>query len=73
VELYRKASQYTDAAKLLTRVAADAGASRTNPMRAKKLFVAAALEVDPDIDIDIDSDIDIDRYRYMYRYSSVYV
>jgi tetratricopeptide (TPR) repeat protein len=46
VELYSKASQYTEAAKLLTRIAADVGASRSNPQRAKKLFVAAALEVE---------------------------
>lgn len=46
VELYSKASQFTEAAKLLTRIAADVGASRSNPQRAKKLFVAAALEVE---------------------------
>ena len=46
VELYRKASQHTEAARLLSRLAADVGAARNNPLRAKKLFVAAALEVE---------------------------
>lgn len=46
VELYRKANQYTEAARLLTRIASDVGASRTNPLRAKKLFVAAAIEIE---------------------------
>ena len=46
VELYRKASRYTDAAKLLSTLGAEVGASRMNPLRAKKLFVLAALEVE---------------------------
>jgi len=46
VELYRKANQYTDAARLLSKLAAEVGASRMNPLRAKKLFVMAALEVE---------------------------
>ena len=46
VELYSKANQYTEAARLLTKIAADVGASRSNPLRAKKLFVAAALEIE---------------------------
>jgi len=46
VELYRKANQYTDAAKLLSKLGEEEGASRVNPLRAKKLFVMAALEVE---------------------------
>jgi len=46
VELYRKANQYTDAAKLLASMGAEIGETRMNPLRAKKLFVMAALEVE---------------------------
>ena len=46
VELYRKANQYTDAAKLLSQLGEAEGASRLHPLRAKKLFVMAALEVE---------------------------
>ena len=46
VELYRKANQYTDAAKLLSKLGEEEGKSRVNPLRAKKLFVLAALEVE---------------------------
>ena len=46
VELYRMGNQYTDAAKLLSNIGAAVGASRMNPLRAKKLFVMAALEVE---------------------------
>ena len=46
VELYRKANQYTDAAKLLSKLGEEEGNARANPLRAKKLFVMAALEVE---------------------------
>ena len=46
VELYRKANQYTDAAKLLSKMGEEEGNARVNPLRAKKLFVMAALEVE---------------------------
>ena len=46
VELYRKANQYTDAAKLLSKLGEEEGTKRVNPLRAKKLFVMAALEVE---------------------------
>ena len=46
VELYRKANQYTDAAKLLSKLGEEEGNARVHPLRAKKLFVLAALEVE---------------------------
>ena len=46
VELYRKAKQHAEAAKLLSKLAKAAGASRTNPLRAKKLYVVAAMEAE---------------------------
>jgi len=46
VELFRKAKQFTEAAKLLSKLGAEVGASRMHPLRAKKLFVMAALEVE---------------------------
>ena len=46
VELYRKACRYTEAAKLLVRLAEQAGETKVNPLRAKKLYVLAALEVE---------------------------
>ena len=46
VELYRKANKATDAAKLLAAIAEDVGVQQANPLRAKKLHVLAALEVE---------------------------
>ena len=46
VELYRKANKATDAAKLLARIAETVGVEQANPLRAKKLHVLAALEVE---------------------------
>lgn len=46
VELYRKACRYTEAAKLLTKLGRQAGDTKVNVLRAKKLFVLAALEVE---------------------------
>jgi len=46
VELYRKANQFMEAAKLLSTLGAEVGATRMHPLRAKKLFVMAALEVE---------------------------
>lgn len=46
VELYRKANQYADAARLLSKLGAEVGAARMHPLRAKKLFVMAAFEVE---------------------------
>ncbi|KAH8053032.1 hypothetical protein JL722_9697 [Aureococcus anophagefferens] len=45
-ELYRKANKATDAAKLLAAIAEDVGVQQANPLRAKKLHVLAALEVE---------------------------
>jgi len=46
VELYRKANRSTDAAKLLCNLALEAGRTKVNPLRAKKLYVLAAMEMD---------------------------
>jgi len=46
VELYHKAGHATDAAKLLTGLARDAAKAHAPPLRVKKLYVLAALEVD---------------------------
>ena len=46
VELYRKANKATEAAKLLATIAEDVGIKQANPLRAKKLHVLAALEVE---------------------------
>lgn len=46
VELYRKANRAPEAAKLLAKVAEDTGIKGANPVRAKKLHVLAALEVE---------------------------
>jgi WD repeat-containing protein 35 len=46
VELYRKANQYHDAARLLSQLGEEEGGKRLSPLRAKKLFVMAALEVE---------------------------
>jgi len=46
IELYRKANRDAESAKLLAKLAAEAGKTRVNPLRAKKLYVLAALEVE---------------------------
>ncbi len=46
VELYRKANKSTDAAKLLSDIAYEVGKTKVNPLRAKKLYVLAAVEVE---------------------------
>jgi len=46
VELYRKARRETESAKLLAKLAGEVGAMHTHPLRAKKLFVMAALDVE---------------------------
>ncbi|CAH3191381.1 unnamed protein product [Porites evermanni] len=46
IELYRKANHFIDAAKLLFKVAAEVSDAKTNPLRAKKLYVLAALLVE---------------------------
>jgi WD repeat-containing protein 35 len=46
VELYRKANRFTEAAKLLAQLAQTQAKSRVNPLRAKKLYVMAALQVE---------------------------
>jgi WD repeat-containing protein 35 len=46
VELYRKANKSPEAAKLLARLGQEMGQEKRNPLRAKKLHVLAALEVE---------------------------
>jgi WD repeat-containing protein 35 len=46
IELYRKAGRHIESANLLSDLAKEAAASKVNPMRAKKLYVLAALEVE---------------------------
>eukprot|EP01138_Halocafeteria_seosinensis_P016315 gb/GECG01016645.1/.p1 GENE.gb/GECG01016645.1/~~gb/GECG01016645.1/.p1 ORF type:complete len:1236 (+),score=172.06 gb/GECG01016645.1/:1-3708(+) len=46
IELYRKAGRHTESAKLLAKLAAEAGATRAAPARAKKLYILAAIEVE---------------------------
>lgn len=46
VELYRKANRYTEAAKLLAKLGKKTGTTKVNPLRAKKLYVLSAMEVD---------------------------
>jgi WD repeat-containing protein 35 len=46
VELYRKADKATEAARLLASIAEDVGKRQVDPLRAKKLHVLAALEVE---------------------------
>jgi WD repeat-containing protein 35 len=46
VELYRKANKSTEAAKLLAGIAEEASSITGDPLRAKKLSVLAALEVE---------------------------
>ncbi|GAX81565.1 hypothetical protein CEUSTIGMA_g8993.t1 [Chlamydomonas eustigma] len=46
IELYRKANHHPEAAKLLTDLAEKSASLKVHPMRVKKLYVLAALEVD---------------------------
>ncbi|XP_063088248.1 WD repeat-containing protein 35 isoform X3 [Cavia porcellus] len=46
VELYRKASYFFDAAKLMFKIADEEAKKRTKPLRVKKLYVLAALLVE---------------------------
>ena len=46
IELYRKAKKNTQAAALLANLGDDVGKTKVNPLRAKKLHVLAALEVE---------------------------
>jgi WD repeat-containing protein 35 len=46
IELYRKASHYLEAAKLMFKIAETEAAKRTHPRRVKKLYVLAALLVE---------------------------
>jgi len=46
IELYRKAGRHPEAAKLLAEIAQEVVKSKANPMRARRLFVLAALEVE---------------------------
>ena len=46
VELYMSAHQYADAAKLLSRLGKAEGEARLHPLRVKKLYVIAAMEVE---------------------------
>lgn len=46
VELYRKANKYSEAAKLLAKLAKQSGETKVDPLRAKKLYVLSAMEVD---------------------------
>ena len=46
IELYRKANKSTEAAKLLCGMAQDVLRGRANPLRAKRLYVLAALEME---------------------------
>ena len=46
IELYRNAKRSTQAATLLSRMAQDVGRAKTDPVRAKKLHVLAAIEVE---------------------------
>jgi WD repeat-containing protein 35 len=46
IELYRKANKSPEAAKLLCGMAQEVLRARTNPMRAKRLYVLAALEME---------------------------
>jgi WD repeat-containing protein 35 len=46
VELYRKARREAESARLLAKLAAEVGDARTNPVRAKWLFVMAAMDVE---------------------------
>jgi WD repeat-containing protein 35 len=46
IELYQKANRNTESAKLLTKLARQVGTVKMQPMRAKMLFVMAALEIE---------------------------
>ena len=46
IELYRTAKRSTQAATLLSRLAQDTGRAKADPVRAKKLHVLAAMEVE---------------------------
>jgi len=46
IELFRRANRATDAAQLLATMAEDIGKKQVNPLRAKKLQVLAAFEVE---------------------------
>ena len=46
IDLYRKANKHTEAAKLLSQIAKEAAKTKMDPVRAKKLYVLAAIEID---------------------------
>eukprot|EP00736_Rhodelphis_marinus_P014135 Rmarinus@m.4538 len=46
IALYRKAGRHTDAAKLLAQLAKESAETKVNPLRAKKLYLLSALEVE---------------------------
>ncbi|XP_058407729.1 WD repeat-containing protein 35 isoform X2 [Diceros bicornis minor] len=46
IELYRKASYFYDAAKLMFKIADEEAKKRTKPLRVKKLYVLAALLIE---------------------------
>lgn len=46
IEVYRKAHMYLEAAKLLYDLAAESAKKKANPLRTKKLYVLAALQVE---------------------------
>lgn len=46
IELYRKASHFIDAAKLLFQLASDVAKTRAHPMRAKKLYVLGGIMIE---------------------------
>lgn len=46
VELYRKANHHIDAARLLYELAKENAEAHTNPLRTKKLYVLAALQIE---------------------------
>jgi WD repeat-containing protein 35 len=46
VELYRKANHHTEAAQLLVGMAEESAEKKVHPLRCKKLYVLAALEVE---------------------------
>ena len=46
IELFRKANHHTEAAKLLVSLAEKSAAQKVHPLRCKKLYVLAAMEVE---------------------------
>eukprot|EP00238_Polyblepharides_amylifera_P008608 CAMPEP_0196598138 /NCGR_PEP_ID=MMETSP1081-20130531/94147_1 /TAXON_ID=36882 /ORGANISM="Pyramimonas amylifera, Strain CCMP720" /LENGTH=1154 /DNA_ID=CAMNT_0041923789 /DNA_START=199 /DNA_END=3663 /DNA_ORIENTATION=- len=46
IELYRKANYHNEASKLLSKLAVEAAATKASPLRVKKLYVLAAVEVE---------------------------